>query len=355
MYLKKAFYIFVFIFLAILQAKASHLLTSNYISIDLVCSTVKLMKFEEIGDLKTCSVTPSLTVTNETFRVRNVVINGSEEEVTSDSIEAIYIENSLEMKFLPLGIKMKFPKLKALRIDKSNLLHVDQHAMEQFGSELLYVRFFETRLRILEGDLFIHNTNLIHVDFSNNKLESIEPELFETFDQMKDLKTVDFLNCGCINQTGSRKISSEVCFLWSYHECNIKIRTAIFSKVITQKYKDFLNSTLHGIKNNIKRDVLKLLDGRLNNHSSNNNSSSDAKNDFFFNYDVSTTVSVDINGSAIIAHDNNTEIEKELFMMKEQIELSNLALKVVAAMILLTTFVTVSCTTFILKRMKRYM
>lgn len=172
---------------------------SDQFEIDIVYTEVKLMNFEHVGEVKTCiSNSTDLSVDDLNTRVRNV-LHQDRSVVAADNIEALFIRYAPEMNFLPSGIKENLPDLKALRIDNSELKYIYQENMEQFGSDLLAIQLFNSDLTVLKDNLFKHNPNLRYIDFEESSLKFIDPQLFDSLEQLKDLQEVDMDDCGCID------------------------------------------------------------------------------------------------------------------------------------------------------------
>lgn len=337
---------------------ASHSNVFNQSSIDLVCSTVKLKDFENIGELQTCHVASTTAIITDNIQIRNIIITESKSNVTADSIEAIYFEKSPELKFLPHGIKEKLPNLKALRVEKSNLSHVDQLVMKQFGSDLSYAGFIDTGLNILEGDLFIHNPNLIYVGFKKNRLEIIDPELFEHFEQMADLMTIDFIECNCINQTYSKNNSGDIkSFNWNFEKCNHDGSSKSLSRSIVKNFKSLLRKMQSDIKNEIEPKLKKII------HEEQKKNSVEMKNETF-NEEYDTSEMSDDSEVMIMSETevdreslrelyNSTDIENEILMIKEKLQSSTFAFITLVIMILLTMLISISCSCYTLKKIKQ--
>lgn len=122
-----------------------------------------------------------------------------------------------------MGLKKTFWNLVALNVQESGLMHIDQQDMKQFGSELLWIRLFETKLTALNGDLFDHNPNLVFVSFEGNALKYIDSQLFENFKQMKYLEKMNFNLCGCISKIyeKSRTYRHQIQIIdWNENGCN---------------------------------------------------------------------------------------------------------------------------------------
>lgn len=73
------------------------------------------------------------------------------------------------MNYLPFEIKIKFPPFPQMRV------------LMQFGPDLEYVRFYQTRLTALEGDIFEFNPNLFFINLEKNPLKYVDALLFENF------------------------------------------------------------------------------------------------------------------------------------------------------------------------------
>lgn len=152
-------------------------------------------------------------------RVGNIFhVNGS--KVAVDSIEMFSINDAKKFNFIPFGLKKSFPRLKAIRVLDSFLIHLDQQDMQQFGADLQNARFWNTKLTALEEGLFIFNSNLIYIDFDGNPLKYIDPQLFENFKRMKSLEIVELAGSGCISQRCSIK-NNNPCHAFNWNStCN---------------------------------------------------------------------------------------------------------------------------------------
>lgn len=195
--------------------------SSNQYEVDIVCKEIGPWELKIIDDFApTCVVDSTLSVTHPFTQVRNVKDENGK-NITTDAIEALLITDAVNMKFLPSGIKKSFPKLRALRITDSGLAHLDQHDMEQFGSDLVWIRSMNTQLTALDGDLLKFNENLVYVDFDTNPLKFIDQKLFESFKMMKSLSIINFKNCDCLNSIYNKKDGHEIqTFDWSAVKCS---------------------------------------------------------------------------------------------------------------------------------------
>lgn len=193
----------------------------DHFNINVICSSVETIDFKFIGNFTACAAS-NITAENFNTKIRHVHYqNGT--RVKSVSIEAFVIKNEPNCKFMPMGLKKTFWNLVALNVQESGLMHIDQQDMKQFGSELLWIRLFETKLAALDGDLFDHNPNLVFVSFEGNALKYIDSQLFESFKQMKYLEKMNFNHCGCISKIyeKSRTYRHQIQIIdWKENGCN---------------------------------------------------------------------------------------------------------------------------------------
>lgn len=185
------------------------------VEVDIICWSVETFHYSHIGVLKTCNVDSNVTIDNIDTKVSKVLYRNGKSVNTPDLINAIYIGSAENMKFLPSGLKNIFNNIKALWIANSGLMHLDVQDMKPFGENLQFVRFYNTALTALDGDLFKYNTNLIYIEIEHNKLKYIDSKLFDGFNRMQSLAIVDFRNCGCINRSFNMNKNSIQTFKWN--------------------------------------------------------------------------------------------------------------------------------------------
>lgn len=147
----------------------------------------------------TCRDWPSSLTANKKglFLAEVVHPNGTEVEL-SNNIKALSIVKA-KMKFLPRGIKNKFPSLKAIDIASCGLTHLDVDNMKQFGMDLEYASFGQNEITVLRANLFHYNSNLIAINFNANPLKTIEPAFFINLKHMCFVQSVTFWDSGCID------------------------------------------------------------------------------------------------------------------------------------------------------------
>lgn len=170
----------------------------NELKVTIECSQVKTISYDEIHKFQTCeSVRPDLIVTD--FRVEvTVVLNAKNKNYYTTPIEAFSITNASNLKFLPSAIKTNFPSLRAFDVEDCGLIHIDRHDMRELGTDILFIRFKNTKLYALEGNLFENNQKLKKVIFEKSPLNYIDPQLFENLKRIKSLNLVEFIKCHCV-------------------------------------------------------------------------------------------------------------------------------------------------------------
>lgn len=188
--------------------------------VDIICQDIVTVETYLIGNLTTCYDVSKISVTNFHTKVRYVQ-NEFEHKISTASIELLYISKAPYFELLPSGIKNSFPKLKAFGVQDSGLIHVDQQDMQQFGSDLVWIRFFKTKITALQGDLFKYNPNLSYVDFSNNSMKYIDPLVFESLKKRVNVVEIDFIHSECVNKTFKRASETDIeTFDWNANKCD---------------------------------------------------------------------------------------------------------------------------------------
>lgn len=141
--------------------------------------------------IKCASPYTSLTVNSPTTKVQRVVASRHwwlQDEVDTRNIDMLHIHQALLVKFMPAGIKLKFPKLSAIIVVSSQLAHLEQNDMKQFGDDLTYADFNENLLTALSGNLFDFNPNLKFINFGFNPLKYIDQSFFGKLKSLQHLK-----------------------------------------------------------------------------------------------------------------------------------------------------------------------
>lgn len=188
--------------------------------IDISVESEGTVNFDSLGDLQSCKIVSSLNVSDFDTKIRHTEIQESRKSIKMKSIEAIHIKRAPNLKFLPFGLKNFLPKLKAIDVQNSGLMHLDQLDMEPFGIDLVYIRFFRTELTYLEGVVFEFNSNLVYVDFGSNPFQHIDLQLFINLKHFRRLEEFSLFNCDCIDKTYRKSAGHDInAFNWS-STCN---------------------------------------------------------------------------------------------------------------------------------------
>lgn len=172
--------------------------------INITCSNFVVYSYNSYHDnslkkIVSCVISNSLIVKYPNVQVAKV-LNKDQTLSNTSATEGVSVDGAGNMNFLPSGIKENFPKLKVLAVYDSKLIHLDSYDMKQFGSDLVYARFYKTSLTALDGGIFEFNPNLFFINFENNPLKYVDPLLFENFKHMTALIEVDINRSDCINK-----------------------------------------------------------------------------------------------------------------------------------------------------------
>lgn len=165
----------------------------------IICTSIYELKFKHVGELLKCTADDSVTSTDPKSTVSSVVHSNKSEVANLPLIEGLTFIG-VNIKFIPFGIKSKFPNLRALRIYDCGLLIVSKDNLKQFGSSLESLDLYNNNLQSIEGDLLEYNPNLRAIRLNNNPLQYIGPEFFTHLKTMKNLKWLDLEAAKCMSQ-----------------------------------------------------------------------------------------------------------------------------------------------------------
>lgn len=192
---------------------------SNH-SIEIICSEIGSFAFKTVGPTLTCkggsavtSKIPQSVVTSVQYSNGTTVKNLSE-------IIGLWIEDAPSVKFIPTGIKRKFPNLNTLVIYKSGLLSVDKKNLKEFGHSLEYLNLGFNSLTFIDADFLEFNPNIRHVELLENPIRHIDPGFFTNLKNLQRVTHVDFNSVGCMSQrfpTASGNVMAT--FKWNNEEC----------------------------------------------------------------------------------------------------------------------------------------
>lgn len=154
------------------------------------------------------------------------VINSNKSPLTNISlIKALYVssaDGANNLKFIPHGIKEKFPNLIALTIVYTSLLSVKYENLRQFGYSLEHLNLGHNLITTLDRDWLIFNTNIKSIDLSGNPLRHILMTFFASLEiSFKHVEYANFQNAGCMNQLFQTSSGHNLkTFNWNYGPCN---------------------------------------------------------------------------------------------------------------------------------------
>lgn len=187
-----------------------------------LCSSVSHRTYIIVGTLLTC-VGDNLTISEYPgISVTSVFETSNNSTITNlEQIQGIFIEKAPLFKFIPSGIKRKFPNLKAIIIESSGLLNINKEDLREFGRSLQYLELFRNLLTFIDADLFEYNQNLTFINLSFNPLRYIEPAFFTNLKIMKSLEQIHLNAVGCMDQYFATMSGHDIkTFIWSHGGCS---------------------------------------------------------------------------------------------------------------------------------------
>lgn len=188
-----------------------------------VCDEYEMRIFIDVGksEVLFCkSSHPSNWIFNETSLEPSKFVHKRDgAEIENGEVDALWIKD-VNMKFMPNGIKKKFPKLVAINFWNCGLTYFDKNNLKQFGSDLQDFRLKGSPIEVLDSDLFQFNPNLELISIWNCSLKFIDSGFFENLKNFKKLIIVQIELSECIDQIfDSRKDGKIESFKWNYENC----------------------------------------------------------------------------------------------------------------------------------------
>lgn len=193
--------------------------------VKIVCSQVHTVYYVIVGNLLQCVADRSLNATVPDTLVTSVVQSSrsaATNPVDLSQIEALWIEYTRSMKFIPSGIKKNLPNLRALFLKNNGILTVNKENLREFGDSLGNLDLAGNQLTYIDDDLLEYNSNLKDISFYNNPITQIDAGFFDNLRSKKSLGFVNFDFVGCMHQKfegylGVDKIDT---FIWNNERCN---------------------------------------------------------------------------------------------------------------------------------------
>lgn len=145
-----------------------------------------------LGDKYTCECTFAIL---DREKIANDG-NGPHEKGKSnfDVVGLKYWDQKGFVKIAP-GLGQRFPNLKALAWQMSNLKEISANDLEQFP-KLEVLELSDNKLEVLDGNLFMHTPKLKRISFFDNYLDKIEMNIL---DDLTQLQYANFEDNNCIN------------------------------------------------------------------------------------------------------------------------------------------------------------
>lgn len=116
--------------------------------------------------------------------------------MTDRDVNAIWIEKSPDLLFIPQGFEDFYKNLKAICINDSGLKQLSQKDLQPFP-RLEGIWFYGNKLTTLSDDVLQLNPLLRHIDFSNNRIRSMSANVL---DPVHRPKVVRFHGNVCMNK-----------------------------------------------------------------------------------------------------------------------------------------------------------
>lgn len=177
--------------------------------VDLICQEVKS---------SACGALSVEVESGPTF-IRKV-LHPNRSKVDTDDIVWLRIETKIHsVKFVPAGIKKKFPNLLAIEIKNSGLIHLEREDLRQFGVDLDRAQFEFNLLTALESNLFEFNPSIKCIKFNGNPFKFIDPALIINLKKFK-LEFAQFQNSTCIDGAVSSELGNIQSYVWKNINCN---------------------------------------------------------------------------------------------------------------------------------------
>lgn len=217
--------------------------TNQKREIKINCAFVKTVKYSnDVGDIKRCEADSAINSTISETLVNSILYRGKKWTASNQNIDVdgLWIDQA-DVKFIPTGINVAFPNLKALSIMGSGLLIVEKDNLQVFGENLVYVDFQKNRIRFLDAKLFESNKNLKVANFWDNAIEYIQADFFTNIKSLKQLQQLNLGSNKCMNQIFEESTKNNVTitvenFKWSNENC--KNETAVTFKAEAEKMID---------------------------------------------------------------------------------------------------------------------
>lgn len=167
-----------------------------------------------------CKAGRPFTSTSPNSTVSSVVYRNGSDVPNLDIIGALEISNAAALRFIPTGIKRKFPNLYELAIKYCSLQAVHKSDLKELGSSLVILSLDANRLTAIDAHLFEFNTNLEKISLSFNPIRHINPAFFTNLKNLQNISSIDLRYLSCMNQQFDSSTDHEIeLFQWDNLRC----------------------------------------------------------------------------------------------------------------------------------------
>lgn len=212
----------------LLAVICTHLVESQDCSMHKVPITCEYIDFTALYDkneeIHYCRAADSINVTFPGTSVSTFLHSNGSEVTNLTEIEGLLVEDAI-FKFIPTDVTVKLPNLKVLAITTSKLVSLSKENLKQFGEKLKIVDFSENKIISIDADLFENNPNLKMILLDRNPIRYIHPKFFTNLKNLS-LKVLELESAGCIDQEyntlkplkGEKGLDLST-FEWNYDNC----------------------------------------------------------------------------------------------------------------------------------------
>lgn len=217
-------------------------------NVEIDCSNTIYQKWPIVGTVMVCYI-ENVKISEKD----SIVADGP---MANTEVTAIQIWFSPKILYFPHGLKKKFPNVKAISLVHLEITSLDEHDLEEFGSNLKFLKILRGNLTHLSPDLFKYNRNIEYVAIEETPLKILGHEFHQFVAktmQIGALKRIDLKGCLCFDEKLERKDFDEV--KWNQANCNkindlIEIKQQRPSESQDALTSDFLYTELEKFEKN---------------------------------------------------------------------------------------------------------
>lgn len=189
--------------------------------VEIVCEEIATSTWSIVDSVRICCGDTSITSTIPGSSVSKVLHYNGAYVTNLSEIDALEIDGATVV-FIPFGLNQKFTSLRALRIVSSGLVSVKKMNLKQFGESLESLDLRNNKLTSIDADLFEYNHKLKGISLAGNPIKDIGLEFFTNLKNLKEIELVDFSSTACMDVIYEKdeEISTFATFEWIHHGCN---------------------------------------------------------------------------------------------------------------------------------------